>query len=159
MRGTSQSAAKYSLSLKKPPTINTKFWPPLNLVPKKPCRSKLSELLWHLMSKLYSLVIRLLFVSRNDIKMQFFVVVGFKSSTLTVYCLGSWFIYQQRKTYLNLCVLCWLSHLLWIHGPKDISPSFWPWVTNHDVKSKMWFLRSLLFYTNFSWCLKVEEKT
>ena len=114
------------------------------------------------MSKLYGLVVRWLFVSRNGIKMQFLGVVGFKSSTLTVYCLSSWFVHQKRKTYSNLCVLCWLSHLSWFQGPKYIPPSFWPRVTNHDVKSKMskkWFLRSLLFYTTFSWCWKVEEKT
>ena len=35
MRGTSQSAAEYSLSLKKPPTVNTKFWPPPKLCPQK----------------------------------------------------------------------------------------------------------------------------
>ena len=46
--------------------------PPLKLVPKKPCQSQLSELLSHLMSKLFGLVVRCLFVSRNGIKMQFF---------------------------------------------------------------------------------------
>ena len=50
------------------------------------------------MSNLYGLVVRWLFVSRNGIKMQFLGVVGFKSSTLTVYCLRSWFVYQKRKT-------------------------------------------------------------
>ena len=83
-------------------------------------------------------------------KMQFLVVVGFKSSTLTVYCLSSWFVHQQRKTYSNLCVLCWLSHWTWFQGPKDIPPLFWPWVTNHDFKSKIskkWFQRSLFFFT------------
>ena len=34
-RGTTQSAPEYSLFLKKPPTVNKKFWPPLNLFPKK----------------------------------------------------------------------------------------------------------------------------
>jgi hypothetical protein len=38
---------------------------------------------------LYGLVVRWLFVSRNGIKVQFLGVVGFKSSTLTVYCLSS----------------------------------------------------------------------
>jgi hypothetical protein len=94
--------------------------------------------------------------------MQFWGVVGFKSWTFTVYCLSSWFVHQQRKIYSNLCVLCWLSDLSWFQGLKDIPPSFWPGVTNHDVKSnisKKWFLRSLLFYTTFSWCWKVEQKT
>ena len=78
------------------------------------------------MSKMFSLVSRWLFVSRNGIKMQFLGVFGFKSSTLTVYCWSSWFVHQQRKTCSNLCVLCWLSHLSWLQGPKDIPPSFWP---------------------------------
>ena len=89
------------------------------------------------MSKLYGLVVRWLFVSRNGIKMQFLYVVGFKSSMMTVFCLSSWFVHQQRKTYSNLCVLCWLSHLSCFQGPKYIPPSFWPWVTNHGVKSKL----------------------
>ena len=95
--------------------------------------------------------------SRNGIKMQFLGVVGFKRSTLTVYFLSSWFVHQQRKTYSNLCVLCWLSHLSWFQGPKYIPPSVWLRVTNHDVKSKIskkWFFRSLLFYATFSWCWK-----
>ena len=84
--------------------------------------------------------------------MQFLCVVDFKSSILAAYCLSSWFVHQQRKTYSNLCVLCRLSHLSWFQGPKYIPPSFWPRVTNHDVKSKIskkWFLRSSLFYTFF----------
>ena len=160
-RGTSQSAPKYSLSLKKAPTVK-KILTPLNMVPKKPCWSGLSELLGHLMSKLYGLVVRWLFVSRNGIKIQFLVVIGFKSSTLTVYCLSSWFIHKQPKTYSNLCVLCWLSHLSWSQGPKYFPSSFWPRVINHDIKSKFlkkWFFRSFLFYTTFSWCWKVREKT
>ena len=67
----------------------------------------------------------------------------------------SWFIPQQRKTYSNLCVLCWLIHLSWFQGPKYIPPSFRPRVTNHDVKSKIskkWIPRSMLVYTTFSWC-------
>ena len=99
------------------------------------------------MSKLYGLIVRWLFVSRNGIKMQFLSVVGFKSSTLTVYCLSSWFVHQKQKTYSNLCVLCWLSHLSWFEGPKYIPPSFWPQVRNHDVRSKMsknWFFRSFM---------------
>ena len=39
------------------------------------------------MSQLYGLDVRWLFMSRNGIKMQFLGVVGFKSLTLTVYCL------------------------------------------------------------------------
>ena len=114
------------------------------------------------MSKFYGLVVRWLFVSRIGLKMQFLSVVGFKSSTLTVYCFSSWFIHQQWKMYLNFCVLCWPIHLSWFQGPKYIPPSFWPRVTNHDIKSKISkksFLSSLLFYTTFSWCWKIEEKT
>ena len=76
------------------------------------------------MSKVYGLVDRWLFVSRNGMKMQFLGIVGFKSSTLTVYCLGSWFVHQQRKTYSNLCVFCWLSHLSWFQGPRIVHPLF-----------------------------------
>ena len=76
------------------------------------------------MSKFYDLVVRWLFVSRNGMKMQFLGVVVFKSLTLTVYCFSSWFIHQQRKTYENLCVLCWLIHLSWFRGPKYIPPFF-----------------------------------
>ena len=43
----------------------------------------------NLMSKLDGLVVRWLFVSTNGIKMQILGVVGFKSSTLTDYCLSS----------------------------------------------------------------------
>ena len=89
------------------------------------------------MSKLYGLVVRWLFVSTNGIKMQYLGVFSFKSSTLTVYCLNSWFVHQKPKTYSNVCVLCWISNLSWFLGPKYIQPSFWPRVTNHNVKSKM----------------------
>ena len=85
------------------------------------------------MSKFYGLIVRWLFVSRNGIKMHFLGVVGFKSSTLTVYYVSSWFIHQKRKTYSNLCVLCWLIHLSSFQGPKYIPPSFWPLVTNHAL--------------------------
>ena len=114
------------------------------------------------MSKFYDLVVRWLFVSSNGIKMQFEGVFGFKSSTSTVYCSSFWFVHQQRKTYSNLYVICWLSHLLWFQGPKYIPSSVWLQVMNHDVKSKIskkGFLRSLLFYTTVSWCWKVEEET
>ena len=98
----------------------------------------------------------------TELKMQFSGVVGFKNSTVTVYCLSSWFVHQQRKTYSNLCVLWWPSHMSWFPGPKYVLPSFWLWVTNHEVKSKLskkWFLWSLLFYTTFSWCWKFDEET
>ena len=114
------------------------------------------------MSKLDGLVVRWLFVSTNGIKMQIFGLFGFKSSTLTVYCLSSWFVHQELKTYAASFVLCELGHLAWFQELKYIPPSFWPWVTNHDVKSKKlkkYFLRSLLFYTTFSWCWKIKEKT
>ena len=91
------------------------------------------------MSKLYGLVVGLLFLSRNGIKMQFLGVVGFKSSTLTVYCLSSRLVHKQRKTYSNLCVLCWLSHISWFQWPKYFPPSFWPQFTNHDVRQKFSF--------------------
>ena len=95
-------------------------------------------------------------------RMQFLGAVDFKSSTLTVLCLSSLFVHQKRKTYSNLAVPCWLSHLSWFQGPKYIPPFIWSRVSNHDIKSEMsknWFLRSLLFYTTFLCCWEVEVKT
>ena len=114
------------------------------------------------MSKLDGLVVRWLFVSTNDIKMQILGLVGFKSSTLTVYCLRSWFVHQELKTYSALFVLSGLGHLAWFQGLKFILPSFRLWVPNHYVKSrklKKWILRLLVFYTTFLCCWKIEEKT
>ena len=51
-----------------------------------------------MMSKLYGLVVRWLFVPKNGIKMQFLGVVGFKSSTLTVHCLKSTVRLRFRKS-------------------------------------------------------------
>ena len=42
-------------------------------------------------------------VSTNGIKMQFSGVVGFKSSTLTFYCLSSWFFNKNGK-HIQICV-------------------------------------------------------
>ena len=94
--------------------------------------------------------------------MQILGLVGCKSLTLAVYCFSSWFVHQELKTYSALFVLCRLCHLAWFQGIKYIQPSFRPQVTNHDVKSKTLnklFLRSSLFYTTFSWCWKIEEKS
>ena len=110
------------------------------------------------MSKIYGFVVLWLFVSRNGIKMHFFGVVGFKSSTLTVYCFSSLFIHQQQTTYSNLCVLCWLIHLSGFQGPKYISPSFWPRVTNHDVKSKISKKNNFLGHCSFTQLLHDVEK-
>ena len=147
---------------KKTPTVNKKFWPPLSLVPKKTVAIIAFRIAWTLDVNILWFVCQVAVCVQKGPKMQFLGVVGFKSSTLTVYCFSSWFIHQQRKTYSNLCVLCWLIHLSWFQGPRYIPASFWPRVTNHDVKSKIskrWFLRSLLFYTTVSWCWKVEQKT
>ena len=65
-----------------------------------------------------------------------------------------WFVHQQQKTYSNLYVLCWLSHLSWFQGPKDIPPSFWHRVTNHDVKSKNSKSDFIVFLHNFFMMLK-----
>ena len=112
MRGTSQAAAEYSLSLKKPPTVNKKNLTPPKLGPKKAMSITAFRIALTLDFKLYGLVDQWLFVSRNGIKMQFLGIVSFKS--LTVYCLSSWFVHQQWKTYSNVCVLGWLSHLSWL---------------------------------------------
>ena len=122
---------------KKPPTVNKRFWPLLNQVPKIPCWSKLSELLWLLMSKLDGLVVRRLFVSTTNIKMKFLDVVGFKGSNLTDYCLSYWFVYKKLNTYSALFVPWGLSHLLWFQGLKYIPTSFWHWVKNHDVNDSL----------------------
>ena len=106
------------------------------------------------MSKLYGLILRWLFVSTNGIKIQFLGVVGFNSSTLTVYGLNSWFVHQKRKTYSKLCVLCWISHLSWLPGPKYIPPSFWPRFTNHDVTSKMSKKNNFLGHCSFTQLFK-----
>ena len=56
-----------------------------------------------------------------------------------------------------------LLHLAWFQGLEYIPPSFGPWVTNHDIKSKKlkkWYIRWLLFYTTFFlWCWQIQEKT
>ena len=72
------------------------------------------------MSKLKFLVIRWLFMSTNGINMQILGLVSFRRSTLTVYCLSSWFVHQELKTYSALCVLCQLGHLAWFQGLKCI---------------------------------------
>ena len=129
--------------------------PKLN--PKKTCQSLLLELLWHLLSKLHGLVIRCQ-VSTKGIKMQFVGVVVSKSSTLTVYRLSSWFVPSKLKTYSSLCVPYRLSHLSWFHEIKHISPAFFVLDSQIMIISpktlKIWFLRSLLFDTSFSWCWK-----
>ena len=48
----------------------------------------------------------------------------------------SWFQKFNIDCLLLKLLICSFSHLSWFQGPKDIPPSFWPWVTNHDVKSK-----------------------
>ena len=81
-------------------------------------------MLWYLMSKLYGLVDRLLFVSRNGIKMQFLGVVGLESSTLTVYCLSSWFVHHQQKNIFKfVCPLLTQSSIM-ISGTNGYSTLF-----------------------------------
>ena len=100
----------------------------------KPCQSYLPELLWHFMSQLHGLVVRCLFGSAINKKRNFW---------------GSWFpkfkfdfllvnlLICSQKTYSAPCVLYRLNHLSWIMGFKYISPSFWTWVTNHDVYTSL----------------------
>ena len=75
---------------KKPPTVNNKFWPLLNLVPKNRVGHSFQNCCD---TKWNGLVVRWLFVSTNGIKMQILGLVGFKSSTLTVYCFSSWLVH------------------------------------------------------------------
>ena len=74
-------------------------------------------------------------------KCNFWVyVVNFISSTLSVYCINSWFIYQKLKLYWMLRILCGLNNLSWFQRLKYIPPSFWPRVTKHAF---LWeFLKS-----------------
>ena len=111
------------------------------------------------MSKLKCLVVRWLFMSTNGINMQILGLVSFRRSTLTVYCLSSWFVHQELKT--AVCVLCQLGHLAWFQGLKCIPLVGLEWqiMMWSQKKLKKWFLRSLLFYTTLSWCWKIENKT
>ena len=135
MRRASKSAPEYFLLFEKPTTVNKNIGPTLNLVPKEPCQSLISELLWHLMTILYGLVVRWLLVSTNGITIKFMGVGGFKSSTLTVTWLSSWLDHPKLKKYSAFCVL--YGYLTWFHWIKHISHSFWHWVTNHDVIQKL----------------------
>ena len=56
-----------------------------------------------LIVKLYCLVVRWLFVSRNSIEMPILGVVGFKSLTLTAYFTISWMVHQKH---IQLYVSC-----------------------------------------------------
>ena len=100
-------------------------------------------------------------MSTNSIKMQIWGVVGFLTSTSTDYCLSSWFIHQKLNIYSTFFVLCRLSHVSWFQGLQYNPPYFWPQVPNNDLREtlKKWFLRSLLFYTTFSWWWKIDDKT
>ena len=87
-----------------------------------------------------------------------FGVLGFKPFSHKSQLLGGF-------SYMG-CLKCIFKPTIklskYYQGPKYIPASFWPWVTDHTVKSKTskkWFFRLLLFYTTFSWCWKVEEKT
>ena len=94
-------------------------------------------------------------------KMQVLGVVGFKSSTLTVYWKAPDFFTKNWK-YIQLCVSFLDSFIYNIF--RDLSlfhPLF-------GLKSKIMTLcqkckkkkkRSLPCYTTFSWCWKVEKKT
>ena len=76
------------------------------------------------MSKLDGLVVRWLFVSTNGIKMQFLGVVGFKSSTLTVYCLCSWFFHQKLKNFFKVMCPFWTQSSIMILGTQIYSTLF-----------------------------------
>ena len=90
MSQSSQSAPEYSLLLKKPPTVNEKkkVLTPPNLSAKKNLVGHSFQNCCYTRCKNLWLVVRGLFVPRNGIKMQFLGVVGFKSSTMTAYCLS-----------------------------------------------------------------------
>ena len=93
------------------------------------CQSKISKLHWQFKSKFYGLVIRWQFVSRNGIKMPFLGVVDFKSSTLTANSVLNGL--SKPKNIFNFACP------LWTKSSIMISPSFWPKVTSHGVKSNV----------------------
>ena len=103
------------------------------------------------MSKLYGLAVRGLFVVQN-VKNAIFGCSQFQKLIFWLFTPYALDLFTKNWNHIQILFL----------GLKYIPPSFWPWLTNHDMKSKnfkKWFLRSLLFYTIFSWCRKIEEKT
>ena len=99
---------------KKTPTVNKKFLPPLNLVPKnrvdhsfQNCCDTWSPnwMVWLLGGCL---------CQQKRHKMQILFLVSFKSSTLSFSC--SCFVHQELTTYSALFVLCRLGHLVWFQG-------------------------------------------
>ena len=106
------------------------------------------------MSQLYGLVVIWLFVSRNGIRMQYLDVVGFKSSTLTVYCAPD--LFTNNGKHIHICV-SFVDSVIY-HDFRDLN-IFHPLfgfesqiMTLSQKIQKKWFYRSLLFYTTFSWC-------
>ena len=138
MRGSSQSAPEYSLSLEKPPTT-----------PKLGPKRTVSVLAFRIALTL-------------DVKIGRFgcqVAVCVHKQHTNAICGCSQFqkffwdclllkllnYSQKLKIYSTLCVLCGLGNLSWVQTLKYIPPSFQPWVTNHDVKKttfKKWILWS-----------------
>ena len=91
MRGTSQSAAEYSLSLKKPSYLffYKILTPTPKLGPQKTVMIIGFRIALTLNVKIVWFAHQVAVCAQKRHKMQFFGVVGFKSSTLTVNCLSS----------------------------------------------------------------------
>ena len=162
MRGTSQSATEYSLLLKKLPTVNKKSWPPPKLGPKKTVSIIAFRITLTLDVTIVWLGRHLTVCVQKRHKNAIFGCSRFQKFNFDCFLLKLLICSPTTENIFTFVCPCWLSHLSWFQGHKYIPPSFWLWVTNHDFKSKnskKWFLRSLPFYTNFSWCWKVEEET
>ena len=89
--------------VEKTPTINKKFLPPPKVGPKITVSIIAFRIAWTLDVKIVWFCCQVAVCVKKWHKMQFLCVVGFKSSTLTVNWLSSWFIHQQRK-HSQVCV-------------------------------------------------------
>ena len=159
MRGTSQSAPENSLSMNKKPTLKKKFWPTLNLVTKRHVDLSFQNCLVFFGIVWFGRQVTV--CVQKCYKNAIFGWSLFQKFNFNCFLLKLLIYSPSTKNIFKLvCPLLTQSSI--IISRMFIPPSFWPWVTNHDVKSKIskkWFLRSSLFYTTFPWCLRVEQKT
>ena len=113
-----------SLVEKKPPLIFFLNWPSLKKVPKKPCQTYISELLWHLMSEFYALVIRWLFASRNGIH-AIFGMSRFQKFNIVCLLLPASIFSSKSLSIFNFVCPLWTWSVIRIWGVQMyISPFF-----------------------------------
>ena len=140
-RGTSQWAPEYSLALKKPPTVNKKFWPPPKLDPKKNVSIIAFNIALTLDVKIVWFDPQVAACVQKRHKNPIFGWSWFQKFNFTVSCLSSWFVHQKLKTYSILGILCWSSNISWSQGPKGRvkkkTANYWGrfWVTKRLKKS------------------------